>query len=238
MNYSIRTMLLLAAIMWLSVSLYAWTHFLHIADYIQVPAAASLCLVAFIHCLTPKIRRAFLAFLLVGGVSAAFMLLGSILDFGRLGLQPYIELCRTGFNITLTQDLGRMFILAPMTHAGMLLGCASGLVVCNISADSIVLIRSVVVKHLFHLLGMCIVMVLIRIVVRSGAFGSEAAVSSSVLTSPVMLMWLGMSLFSTIFILIEKDISNRFYRFSCSAVAELVTRLNDKSFSKRYRRID
>ena len=144
---------------------------------------ASLALMGAVVCLL-IFRRAggvLLGLATISAAGALGLLLGCVFEFGRVGLFSLSSLC-----LTITERGGadaawRMFLLAPVVHLGMWLGCSAALV-----ASRLVRLSS----HLYCALGMVFGMILgSSIPVASLALPTEYLVLSS-----VVWMWLSMSL--------------------------------------------
>lgn len=122
-----------------------------------------------------------LGFATISAAGALGLLLGCVFEYGRVGLFSLSSLC-----LTITERGGvdaawRMFLLAPVVHLSMWLGCSAALAASH---------RVRLSGHLCCVLGMVVGMTLgASIPVTSLALPTEYLVFSS-----VAWMWLWMSL--------------------------------------------
>ena len=117
---------------------------------------------------------------IAGGIG---MLIGSIIDFGQLGLLILKSLCITVVNSNNFESITQMVALAPWTHVGMWLTCSISLLIVDSRYSPFSLCGGT--KHVFCLVGMLLGMLLIHTL--------PANLLPFYDIYPVAVMWLGMS---------------------------------------------
>lgn len=142
--------------------------------------SAVLCLV-----LTRWVGVKVLSFVTISAAGALGMLLGCVIEFGQTGLFSLSSLCLTVAEQGGMDAAWRMFLLAPVVHLGMWLGCSIAL------ASSL---RSRWLDHIFCTAGMVIGM----------SIGANFSVSAFELPAELLVittvawMWIWMSVGMTL----------------------------------------
>lgn len=197
-RYPVGRVLIMLVLILLNLRLISWSSFGSLSEHFSI--FLLLFVVPFflaLNRLSASVRDGLITALLVATASVSGMLLGSVADFGRWGLQTLAELCRPGIGSTVMQDLLRMLKLAPFTHLGMMLGCLAGYAVFESRNKSLHQYRAQFTLYCLHITsmfaGMFAVMWGVRLMQRSGSFDSPVY-SGELLTMPLVLMWLGMLL--------------------------------------------